>query len=159
MIMGEPHGDSPGDSAYAKENLLGYVDWFALHDPQLLERALGKLDGVELTGESEWTWYESSSAGRRVVAELAVEGGQLALETYTERDADLCRSRLEISAGSAVEFLIGQESYKTGAPVVPESEPAVVLRDRLQTGITFLTFDERLASAAEREGLSSPALG
>lgn len=107
--MEEPHSDNP----YAKENLLGYVDWFALHDLQLLERLLGGLDDVEPTGESEWTWYESSPAGRRVVAELAVEGGQLALETYTERDADLCRSRLESSAGSAVEFLIGQESYKT----------------------------------------------
>ena len=36
---------------------------------------------------------------------------------------------------------------------------AVVLRDRLQARVAFLTFDERLASASEREGLSLPASG
>ena len=33
---------------------------------------------------------------------------------------------------------------------------ALVLRERLQTQISFLTFDERLAAASEREGLSPP---
>ena len=36
---------------------------------------------------------------------------------------------------------------------------AVVLRDRLQTRVAFLTFDERLAAASEREGLSAQASG
>ena len=107
--MAEQRSDDP----FAKENLLGYVDWFALRDYQHLERVLETLDEVERTGEKEWTWYESSPAGRRVIAELAIEGDQLALETYTERDADLCRSCVERSASSAVEFLIGQECYKS----------------------------------------------
>jgi predicted nucleic acid-binding protein len=34
---------------------------------------------------------------------------------------------------------------------------ALVSRDRLQSPIAFLTFDDRLASAPEREGLTSPA--
>jgi hypothetical protein len=113
--MGEQRSDNP----YAKENLLGYVDWFALHDRRRLERVLAELDGVEPTGDGEWTWYESTPAGRRTVAELAVEGDQLALETYTEKDADLCCSRLEGAAGSALEFLIGQESYKAWGAGVP----------------------------------------
>ena len=107
--MAEPRSDDP----FAKENLLGYVDWFALKDRQRLERVLGKLEDVEPTGDKEWTWYESSPAGRRVIAELAIEGDKLALESYTEEDADVCRSRLGRSAGSAVEFLIGQECYGT----------------------------------------------
>ncbi len=106
-------GATRNDDPYAPENLLGYVDWFVLHDRQLIERALEALENLEPTGEGEWTWYESSPTGRRVVAVLAIEGDQLALETLTERDADLCRARLEGAAGSAVQFLIGQESYKT----------------------------------------------
>ena len=107
--MAEPRSDDP----FAKENLLGYVDWFALKDRQRLERVLERLEGVEPTGENEWTWFESTPSGRRVIAELAIEGGRFVLESYRERDADLCRSCVERSAGSAVEFLIGQACFKS----------------------------------------------
>lgn len=122
--MGEtPSGKDPAGGeardpadAYAPDNLLGYVDWFEIRDRQRLRAALRALDDVEPGREDEWAWSEASPDGRRRVAELAIEGNMLAVETRTEVDAERCRTRLEAEAGSAVEFMIGQECFKPWGP-------------------------------------------
>ena len=97
------------EEVFGGSKLLGFVDWFEIRDRGRLLVALAGLENLEASGEDEWTWYVSSNRGRKVVAELAIEGGSLALETYTERDAELCRSRVEKAADDAIEFMIGEE--------------------------------------------------
>jgi hypothetical protein len=112
-------GDSEFDGLRRADSLLGFVDWFEIHDLPGLEKALAGRDDVDGGEDGEWTWYGPSEDGRRVVGELGIDGDSLALETHSEADADYCCSRLEAAAGSAVRFLIGQECHKPWG--VPES--------------------------------------
>ncbi len=99
--------------------LVGYIDWFEVHDRDHLEAVLEKMSGVEKIEDGEWEWREGVGAECRVVAELGFEGEGFAVFAKQEVDADRCSSRLRAAAGRAVAYLIGEERFEMRRKEVP----------------------------------------